>query len=456
MDAHFAAAIIFYAALISIVFLPLGSVMISYVIMCNLDVPGLGNTIKILIVPLILLLRFHIYRKQNRLEPNEINIIANPSLTYGTWILFACYSFLAIFWSETGNYVAGLKFVLQLVGIFLFYITFKQANQLQLLNRGFVTSSVFATLALGVLQTYVVESSFGVELSRFTGFVASQQYAAFLVGLLAVTLWNYQPRWGGMKFVLSCLLLTALFANGSRTWFLGAVIVFAFWLIHRTLKNLAYAALVHMMTGMAILGSFMLYQYSMANENQWRDANRLLDTYYSIVEGEDVASEGTFGARKIMNEGMLAEIREGTTMQLLFGHGTSASEKVAKKYHSYMYRNGVEDPNRVAHNEWLRIVYEFGIVGITLWLTFLMLCLLRLVKQKVKMLPLLSYAIGLLFALTTENILMGAGNVVLCGLMILLACKQTRTVPILTNVLSKNDKTAPSIISLGYRSEVPS
>nr|WP_082970862.1 O-antigen ligase family protein [Mycobacterium sp. E3298] len=412
----------FLVSLIASVFLPMRFALIAYVVMCNIDMPGIGNIVKILIVPVILLFRLNRMNKHNHSNENP-KIVQVPYLFWG---IFLAYSIFAIAWSPI-NYTAGIKFSANLIGILLFYLVFKRANANDFLNARFLTASIVSTLALGIIQTYILDSTYGSEYSRFTGFMASQPYAAFLVGLLILVIWNNQYRIP-TKLILSVSLITALILNGSRTWFIGACIVLAVLSLSTVLTSSLHISIVSFVLLIVIVGGSLFYNYAMQNQERLENSNRLFQGFYTLT-GQD-SNKGTIGFRKNMNEGMIDEIKHSTELKLFFGHGTSSSEYVARKYESYQFHGDNVDSNRVAHNEWLRITYEFGILGMMFWVSFLLSCFFYLVSKGYQVAPILAYGGGMLVALTSENVIMGAGTVGLCGLMIVIASKQKKSVSV--------------------------
>src|SRR5690606_25996244 len=95
------------------------------------------------------------------------------------------------------------------------------------------------------------------------------------------------------------------------------------------------------------------------------------------------------------------------TERLLFGHGTSSSYDVV----SAIAGSAITDPNRAAHNEWLRAVYEWGLLGLALWTAFVFTAI-RWVAARVERstVPMLAYGAGVLAATLVENVLASAGT----------------------------------------------
>jgi hypothetical protein len=87
---------------------------------------------------------------------------------------------------------------------------------------------------------------------------------------------------------------------------------------------------------------------------------------------------------------------------------------------------GVGDPNRAVHNEWLRILYEWGGVGLGLWFVFIF-SIIMYAYQGVQLdrlghaRPLLIFLPAFLCGFSTENILAGAGHAENIGFVLLAA-----------------------------------
>ncbi len=102
------------------------------------------------------------------------------------------------------------------------------------------------------------------------------------------------------------------------------------------------------------------------------------------------------------------------------------------------YRSESIDPNRVIHNEWLRAIYEWGAVGALLLvltvgtLFFGLMTRLHTAPVRARVLPALSFAPAFIAALSTENVLAGAGNAVTLGLALTVAllCSPVESNPV--------------------------
>jgi O-antigen ligase len=153
----------------------------------------------------------------------------------------------------------------------------------------------------------------------------------------------------------------------------------------------------------------------------------------AIDEGDrKAAGMGTFLFRRQLNARTLNAITSSSAAQLLFGHGTSNGRLLLGQLNK-----GIGDPNRAVHNEWLRILYEWGILGLLIWLAF-MGSISAFAWSGVRIdprgyaKPLLVYLPAFMLALLGENILAGAGHAENIGFILLIgiaSVSHRRTAP---------------------------
>ncbi|MBX4147502.1 O-antigen ligase family protein [Paenibacillus lautus] len=325
----------------------------------------------------------------------------------------------------------------------MFYMVYKKSSEYGLLNAKFVTCSILSIFGMGVIQTYVVEQTFGSELSRFTGFMASQPYAGFLVGSIALVLWNTKYTLANKVF-LNVILLTGLLLNGSRTWFIGACILYAIYAFVRSKASSLHIGLVAASIGIGVASVALFFNYAVENQEKLAESNRLFVGFYSLIGTTNEDNSGTIGFRQIMNAGMINELKNSSLSEIVFGHGTSSSEFVARIYHPFQFNKDVIDSNRVVHNEWLRILYEFGILGMLLWVSIMFSSFTYLLKTGARLTPIISFTLCLLVAFTTENVIMSAGSVGIFAILILTAVRRP---PLLKPIKSINILPAKGFIT---------
>ena len=121
--------------------------------------------------------------------------------------------------------------------------------------------------------------------------------------------------------------------------------------------------------------------------------------------------------------GAIEQLENSTFTQFVFGRGTSNGSLVTGSlFRGYA---GMVDPNRMLHDEWLRTVYEWGLVGTFLWCSF-WVSIIAYAANGVRndsigyAKPLLIYVPALLVALGGENFVAGAGNAANIGFVMLL------------------------------------
>ena len=105
-----------------------------------------------------------------------------------------------------------------------------------------------------------------------------------------------------------------------------------------------------------------------------------------------------------------SEITAGDLRELLFGRGTSSAADVALRIDPRYTRVAI-DANRVMHNEFLRGLYEWGIVGLALLAYIILRLLIVAIRLSFKgNYSLLSVFPLLMLGLTIENVLASTGT----------------------------------------------
>jgi O-antigen ligase len=316
-----------------------------------------------------------------------------------------------------------------MLGILLTVVVVEKAVRNGLFGARSMVILILSSLGLALVQTYYYGgASYGFDgvdqPSRFSSFVAAQQYAAFLVAFLAVVLWQRGLRFD-LKLGLSLCLCLALLLNGSRTWFLGAGLVAA---IHLCLSFRRIAVVTAF--GLATLASMVLLVLNLepANATVFDDsASRLAATASAVLGGNETSHNigmANLSFRLSVYQGVLTELRGATTRQLLLGHGTSSGGTVVMRVFPRSYHEDTLDPNRAIHDEWLRALYEWGIVGLLLLIGVFatlvggVLARYRNPVTRHGAIAVFSFLPAFLLAFSTENVLAGAGNAMTMSLAI--------------------------------------
>jgi len=423
-----AAQLIFAILLPFVAFAPVRWAVLAWLIMGNLDGTGPGsaaltnfgwlNAAKGVGIPVLLCWRL-------RAVPSA-SIITIPARL---WIALTLYACIGSLWSPFP--LAAAKLVGNMAGILLAVVILEKAARGGMLDTRVLVILIVATLTLGAVQTYMFAGElYGYDGAdqpiRFSSFVFAQQYAGILVAFLSVVLWRISLSKLQKGLLLGGISI-ALLLNGSRTWFLGAAIVFAIhaWIYFRSaLLTTAFVSAAACMCGLLLL-----------NLSPWgarlsgEAPSRIMATVNAIVSGEDTPQRAglrDLSFRFIVYNAVMDELRTASVYDILFGHGSSSGATVSLRILPGVYNADRLDANRTIHNEWLRALYEWGVVGLVLlvgvFLSLVFGVFLRMPSThwKAPSLALISFLPAFLVALSTENVLAGAGNAVTISLALMI------------------------------------
>jgi O-antigen ligase len=391
---------------------PLRWAIASYLVLSTVDFytgySGIGilNALKGLVYPVFLLWRLRAYSGHGK------TIVAPVA-----WLLLVSYVGVASFWSVFP--LSAVKLVGEMLGSFLICLAFLRATKGGYLSPSIVLPVTFGAIAVAILRS-IFAPGYGDSPDRFTGFTSAQTFAALLAALFALALCS-----GGLKLwvrVTACVAIAiAMVLDGSRVWLLGLLLM----LVLALAISAAPSWLKICSVGVAVLMCVALVAGSdrvlgfLALESR---SNRIAAIITAVYEGDRKASGlGTFLFRRQLNARTLNAIESSSAPQLLFGHGTSNGRFLLGEL-----SKGIGDPNRAVHNEWLRILYEWGILGFLIWLAFIgsvTVFAWRGVRKDPRgyAKPLFVYLPAFWLALLGENILAGAGHAENIGFILLLA-----------------------------------
>jgi hypothetical protein len=424
-----AAQVLFWILLPVVLFGSLRWAVLAWLVMANLDGTGPGqsaasvvggiNTVKGVVLPLYLWYRM-------RDVPSELS----ASVPARLWVAVTAYAAVAAIWAPFP--VAAAKLVGNMFGILLALIVLERAARKGLLDSRNLTVLMASSLTLAAVQTYYFGgSSYGFDgtdqPSRLSSFIAAQQFGAFLVAFLAIALWmnGFRPA---TRIALCGTMGVALVLNGSRAWSFGAVLVVAVYLwlsFRRTLAFIAFGAATAV-----LFVAFIVNLNSLDGFVVEDTSNRILATANALYTGVDTSHNvglRDLSFRSVIYEGVIDELRGSSARELAFGHGTSSGGNAVLRVFPSRYKAEQFDPNRVIHNEWLRALYEWGFVGLGL-LAAVGVAFLRLLihryrhdSSKASVSAVLSFLPAFLVALSSENVLAGAGNAVMVSLALIVA-----------------------------------
>lgn len=426
--------------------------IVSYLALSNIDMSavylnvgpsvGIDNAVKILIVPAVLFFRLG----------KQFPTSNTWRLVGKLWICLILYSAVASLWSPYR--LAAWKMVGYLVSYLALFLVFFGAWTKRVLNPRLVLISVWATLLLGFIQTYIFGNAFGTLdenyfAPRFTSFTSPQSFALFLVCMFSILLASHRKS---SFFWLSALPISfGIISSGSRYCLLGLMAVMAIYIIFpldkrksggntlRTLKSIVISSLVAAL--------ILLSVNAIAPNNR---VNELVEDYASGPANlEDIA---TISWRLGIYRESFSRLESVSRFRLLTGQGTSSGGSVRAAL-GVEYSAPEDDPNRVFHDEFLRCFYEWGFVGLVcivgvLWLTTKRSWTLF---QKFKSKPARAFLMLLptiILGLMIENILSNAGSpggTGIVAVLALVASSDVQTYAAVTRNQGQDESTAWSI-----------
>lgn len=363
---------------------------------------GWENMIRIIILPSILLIRLNI-----------LSSFSNFSVSGSLWLLLGFYAGIASLWSPF-----SLSAIKQLGYLYAYSIGFLMvflAWKTKLIDAKVISLYVYVVFAMAVVQSFILGNEFGASIndySRFTTFTSRQSFAESLVALLVLVLFLPDIK-TFHKLLMSGILLGQILLNGSRISLVGAVCVLAvasFLLLrptaaHRLVTVYGIAAV----SGLLVV---LLYAYSpQMLENVQLRAWDLIDVFSNSTELADI---GTFRFRTDMWNTTLHSIQYFTPAEMILGRGTSSGAEVALRSSYLRYSAESVDANRIIHNEILRALYEWGIVGLGIFVAFLLSIVITsfslIMRSNVGGFALLCFIPMLFITLLFENIMAAGGS----------------------------------------------
>lgn len=405
-------ALILYAVLFAAVLLaPLRWSLAAYLILSTIDLGsmnasiGLLNTAKAFLLPAYLLWRL-------RKHAGHGQIIVAPI----AWGLLIVYAATAACWSLYPMF--AIKLVGHMIGLLIICLVFTRATK-----GDYLTPAVVLPVSIGVLLLAVLRSVFAPtfqgEAERFKSFSSAQSFAAFLAALYCVALCSKSLRLA-IRLPLCGALAAAIILDGSRLWMLGlllSTLVALFVSNAAAWMKVCVAGLSFIVLALGVAEGDLILRLLAREAPSNRIAAAIVAGYRGDLKSYGL---GTYRFRRELDFRALDALSTSSAKELTFGHGTSNSAVLA----GGLARN--PDPNRIMHDEWLRVLYEWGVIGALFWLVFFSSITIYAV-QGVKRnrgwysKPLLIYLPAFALGLAGENIIAGAGNDVSTGFLLLIA-----------------------------------
>jgi hypothetical protein len=373
---------------------------------------GVENGLKVIALPTLLLWRVG-WRECKALNWQPLA---------KSWLFFLSYVALAALWSPFR--LSALKMVGYLYAYAVLFLIFTYAWSKRWMTQQLLATIVLVALILSVLQTYVLGNLFGFggTENRFTTFSDAETFGAFLICFLSLFL--FCANHGSLRIVCAVSLSLGIVLTGSRYVFIGMIFLFLIASVFYVVRARAKIGLGLLFRRLSLGLVPTLLLVGLITE--FFPENRLNELLY-LFRPAGIEEIGTFGFRLAIYQETINQLANRDARQLLFGAGTSSGAEVALKLDPDLYTLANVDGNRTIHNEFLRALYDWGVIGLSLLLVFLVrtfkacVALLRQRKSRGAM-AFLGICPTILIGLAFGNVLSEAGFPGGTGFVCVLAC----------------------------------
>ncbi len=383
--------------------------LFSYLLLTQVDLSGsdfasastMGweNAFRLVVIPTILLLRFR----------SKAQLPSMPAGIWRWWLLFVADVAIASYWSPFP--LSALKMIGYLYCFSVLFILFRQAWVQRWFSVRFLIANLGLALCIAGLQTYALGDPASSE-GRLSSFDDPQNFAAYLISIAAIV-W-FESEGGALRWFALIAAAGGILLTGSRYALigLGGLLVLSFlrqWFeqgaaerLRALFKRVLFAA-----TAILVLATLLIHY---APENRINDL-----VSYAVTSSSSYEDVGTFGWRVLLYEEAIGQLLQRSVPGLLFGSGTSSSGNIKIDVYSASFTPDDVDANRSMHNEFLRAIYEWGVVGLVLLIGVLVstfrICWRRASQMKESQaLAYVALFPTLVLGLGVENILANAGH----------------------------------------------
>jgi O-antigen ligase len=360
---------------------------------------GVANAARIVLLPTFLLWRAGL---------GQIRTMSWAAVPRA-WLFLSVYAIVACLW--TPYQLPGAKMIGYFYAYSVTFLLFGIAWARGWLNPSVVYRLVWVALTLAVVQTFALGNLYGTDAARFTAFTSPQGFAAFL--LCALSILMFQGRRTLFAWTTMAAAFLGIILSGSRYVFVGVAALVVIASVARlygsgkgpSIAKLAWRGAIGI--GLAVALFIAVGQYL--------PESRTAQLVNAIAGRSSLTQDiGTFAWRLGVYDAILTELQGRDAAKLLFGTGTSSGADLILKV-DRNYQTDTVSANRVLHNEFLRVTYEWGVVGLALFLAFLGSLLLRAGRAALRSrspgaLAVTGILPGLIAGLAIENLLAGAGG----------------------------------------------
>ncbi len=391
---------------ILIILLPLKYSIYIWILLTNFDIAGstwesgsstnLINSIRILLPPLLIF--FKIRNKKAILYNN----LYEHFKKYEKILVLIFVLVIFSFFYKDSHLLSGMKFF-GYITVFLFqFILFASFWYYRVINLKGILVVFFITILIAITQTFFFNQGFGgYSALRFTTFTSPQSYGQFLVGIFCLLLF-YEKISPITRTILLSIVLTTIILTGSRSALIGIIAAYFIYIIILTRLNFIKI----------FLSSILIFVFTMFSSNYLFKyvSNRFLELFF-VISSYDIQNVSTFAFRLSLWDVILGNIQKSSWFELLLGHGISSGSKLVLQ-NFYNYTTSNIDGNRLFHNEFLRIVYEFGFSGLLLFLILLFYYIYNILKSEKNSFgySIIAFLPFLFLTLFVENILASSGS----------------------------------------------
>jgi hypothetical protein len=417
-DALFVARLLFWVFAAGVFMLPMRWAFFCFILASHMDITSLSftsasavgfeNTIRVAALPALLLLR------------TGFSPFKGPTWTLPQKLWLGLVAYAAISGSWSGFSLSAAKMVVYLIAYFVLYAIFCSAWANCWIDVAMMRLVAWCVIALAIFQTFVLGNVWGGLEERFTSFSAPQYFAACLVALLAILVFSGER---GLFHYSTCgALMLTIVLSGSRYVFISAVVLLviaSFRVVSGREESLQWKPNVKKILitlGLAVAGAAILVSYLPYNR---------LDELFTAVSDDDASVEdvGTFAWRLGIYQEILIRLEKRNGTELFFGSGTSSGADLMLNHDPDHYDKEGIDANRVLHSEYLRALYEWGILGLGLLCAFLIATIVGFARKMGsegggRALAFLGVLPSIIMGLAIENVLAGAASAAGVGILL--------------------------------------
>jgi hypothetical protein len=420
-EAILVARLLFWTCAAGVAFLPTRWAIFALILASHIDITsltfasattvGFENTVRIVGLPLLLLVRTHFLPLEN----------FRWTLAHKAWLALMIYAAIAGAWG--GFPLSTIKLIAYLTAYVLLYALFLTAWDSGWLDIGMVRLASWCVIALAVLQVYGLGNGWGGPEERFTSFSTPQYFAAFLVAMLAILVFSGER--GFWHYATCVVIIAAIVVNGSRYVTVSTVLLLIVASLRIAIRDeqslqfrFNYRRLL-LTLAVSVAGAALLAAYLPEN----RIDQLVTATADQGVKVEDV---GTLAWRLGIYAEIWTRLEKRTPLQLFFGSGTGSGAALMVDYEPALNDLQGIDANRSLHSEYLRALYEWGILGLTIFLTFLVAMIVGFSRKIAAdpggpALAFLGVLPSVLIGLAIENVLAGAVSAGGVGILLALS-----------------------------------